>query len=251
MHRLNLEWDGGEAMLSLGDHVTFGRQSSSRKPDLVITTDQRVHALSGLVEVLVDCWVLTNMGGQRPLQITRDGRAGRETLLPGEVTRFHGGVAEIGIRLSPSSQLTFSVKSSIPSAQAVPNAVGSTVLERVDEGTLTFWTLLALCEPSLRAGVVSEIPTDMEIAQRLLSVGLDPDSAMRAAARRERNVSKRLRDVRDKLGLTEVGEDGQSDGLGRPDAKVRLIDLAIAMNLVSRENLRVFDAADADRGSPP
>ena len=245
VHEVALQWDGGERVATPGTAVTFGRGSAETPVDIRISSEQSVHRRCGRIEVLEDGWVLSNVGREKPIRVHRDGTTGTVDVESGTRRRFEGGDFELHVRVHGRRSAVLRLQSNLPGLTGTVDAPGSTVLRGLQTEGVYFKTLLVLCEHALRTGSISQVPHNKEIAARLRQAAIDEgatadivedrvrhlESAVRGATTSA--VENNLRRTGDILGVREELD----AGLGTRDAKVRLIDAAIALGIVKPEHL--------------
>lgn len=248
---LRLSGEGWSRAMAAGTVATFGRDA--RAADLVVADDRRLHRQCGRIIVGADGWELQNIGRWLTLRIVNLDRFGLDTLRPGQSIRVPWSRVSILIYAgSARFQFSATFESPLPNEElergtpeagrlmATDDADDVTALTarpvRIDRTTGYFRALVALCEPQLVDPTSSEVATDLQIALRLNRSALETNRLS------GKTVERRLDNCRERFGLKDADERGQSAGLERRDARRRLVELALLSGVVTTDDLSQLDA---------
>jgi len=237
--------DGRTRRLRPGEVLTFG--GDPERVDLPFPA-ARLPGVLGRLTVTDDQWLITNHSDDTPLVVenARDGQ-GFTTILPGAAGVPIPFADARVVALSRVGLVGFAVHTDLyagePAAVERPDQHADTTL--LDQDKKYFLVLVALCEPGLRSGATTFIPTSRQIAATLRR--LEPCRDMTTAAVQYHLhylLTCKLHDhvlhhyrVR---GVRAVGRHGRY-------RRAVLVELALRFNLVSRRHLTLLEPAAAAR----
>ncbi|MFB9677521.1 winged helix-turn-helix domain-containing protein [Streptosporangium vulgare] len=176
---LQAEGSGAEPAvieLSPGREITFGRGAASAPVDFLLD-HPGVSRRAGIICAMEDYWLLTNLSHDSTL-VVENPEGGGEFLkvAPRRVAApvpFEFARVVLPVAGGTCSFLVFASQHSFidPDAPETP-AVGEPTISgfSLDETAKYFLVLVALCEPRLRDGASSMIPTVPEVLERLREV---------------------------------------------------------------------------------
>ena len=245
--------------VAAGERIAFGRGGVG--VDVVLADDDRLHRCCGIVTVDETGWDLQNTGRWLRLRIVSLDRFGVDSLLPGQHLRVPWTDSRVqvhvGDRCHEFRALHLGAALAMPPAPAGGTEAShrrtaddderddgddvTVVPVRVDRASGYFRALVALCEPQLLDPSTTAVATDLQIARRLNSSGLESTRLT------GKTVERRLDNCRVRFGLKVVDDLGMSAGLERRDARRVLVDLALLTATVTVRDLVVL-GEDRDLG---
>lgn len=229
---------GGQRQLDPGAVLRFGRGQSADGVDLTLCDDRRLHRHAGTIRVGDDGWSLTNTGTRLRLLVRDREGVGRDVLGPGDhrTVPWRSSVVEVVLG---TDRLEVRVDCTLPHGGDDRAEVrGEATVEpfSLDRGTAYFRTLVALCEPQLLDPQSELVPTDAEIVVRLNRSGQEEKHITARA------VERRVRYLRDALGLLDHDESGRSVGLERRNGRTELVVVALVTGVVTTGDLSLLEA---------
>lgn len=222
-----------------GEHVALDRRpfTIGRDGDLVVDDDNRfLHRQFLAITEQQGLWLLTNVGTQLTATVSDlDGRL-EAFLAPGAVLPLVFDTTVVRFTAGPTTyELTVQLPDPAFAASDVDaNEQGDTTIGRVVMTPDQLRLVLALAEPALtgtgRAG--STLPSSGEAAQRLGWTST--------------KFNRKLDNVCQKLAAQGVrGLHGEPGRLAS-NRRARLVEYALAVRLVTRDDLRLLDTPDDD-----
>jgi hypothetical protein len=158
--------------LGPGEDATFGG-GADRQPVRLWIQQPGVPALAGRITATEDHWLLSNLSRDRTYLVENPEGAGEHVKvaprrlaapIPFELAQVaiptDQGTAEFVVFAPPHR---FAERGGVPAADGDAGAAAFSL----DEGAKYFLVLTALCEPRLRDGSSSALPTDLEVVDRL------------------------------------------------------------------------------------
>ncbi|TNH30588.1 serine/threonine protein kinase [Micromonospora orduensis] len=240
-------WTGTDerwSALPPNGNIVFG--SDENVADLVIP-DEHAAGVVGRVIAADGHWTIQNATAQTPMLVENVAGndfvsvpAGMEMPVPFTSARV--------LVFGSTGILAFSVQAAghPPRVPARPTADGGT--SPLNHGAKYFGVLVALCEPALRYGPMSTLPTSAEIAQRLRRLPAYR-SITSAAVDFHLNYlcTRKLRGFVDAYSSI-VGAPAPVVAHSRRNA---LVQLALRFNLVRRQHLRMLEGGARQPIAPP
>ena len=222
--------------ITVVDHEPF---TIGRDADLVIEDDNRfLHRHFLTVSFRQGVWLLTNVGGQLTATVSDpDGRL-EAFLAPGAVLPIVFEQTLVRFTAGPTTY-EFTIRLPLPSfvASRIDQAdSGDTTVGRVIMTPDQMRLVLALAEPALRGGnrAATTMPSSADAAHRL--------------AWTTTKFNRKLDNVCQKLAAQGVrGLHGEPGRLAS-NRRARLVEYALAVRLVTRDDVGLLDAADPDIG---
>ena len=221
----------GETASITQQPFTIGRDA-----DLVLDDNRHLHRQFLSIGQQQGVWLLANVGGQLTATVSDAGGRLEAFLAPGAVLPLVFEHTVVRFTAGPTTY-EFSIVMPEPAFVAAPSEPtddGDTTVGRVAMTPDQLRLIVAIAEPALRGDgrAATTLPSNQQVAQRL--------------GWRLTRVNRKLDNVCQKLAAQGIRGLHGAPGQLASNRRARLVEYALAVRMVSRDDLALLDISDDD-----
>ncbi len=221
----------GETASITQQPFTIGRDA-----DLVLDDNRHLHRQFLSIGQQQGVWLLANVGGQLTATVSDAGGRLEAFLAPGAVLPLVFEHTVVRFTAGPTTY-EFSIVMPEPAFVAAPSEAtddGDTTVGRVAMTPDQLRLIVAIAEPALRGDgrAATTLPSNQQVAQRL--------------GWRLTRVNRKLDNVCQKLAAQGIRGLHGAPGQLASNRRARLVEYALAVRMVSRDDLALLDIGDDD-----
>ena len=221
-----------------GETASITRQpfTIGRDADLVLDDNRHLHRQFLSIAQQQGVWLLANVGGQLTATASDAGGRLEAFLAPGAVLPLVFEHTVVRFTAGPTTY-EFSIVMPEPAFVAAPSEPtddGDTTVGRVAMTPDQLRLIVAIAEPALRGDgrAATTLPSNQQVAQRL--------------GWRLTRVNRKLDNVCQKLAAQGIRGLHGAPGQLASNRRARLVEYALAVRMVSRDDLALLDTSDDD-----
>ena len=221
-----------------GETTSITRQpfTIGRDADLVLDDNRHLHRQFLSIDQQQGLWLLANVGGQLTATVSDAGGRLEAFLAPGAVLPLVFEHTVVRFTAGPTTY-EFSIVMPEPAFVAAPSEPtddGDTTVGRVAMTPDQLRLIVAIAEPALRGDgrAATTLPSNQQVAQRL--------------GWRLTRVNRKLDNVCQKLAAQGIRGLHGAPGQLASNRRARLVEYALAVRMVSRDDLALLDISDDD-----
>ncbi len=209
-----------------------------RDADLVVDDNRHLHRHFLSIDQQQGVWLLANVGGQLTATVSDAGGRLEAFLAPGAVLPLVFDHTVVRFTAGPTTY-EFSIVMPEPAFVAAPTEPtqdGDTTVGRVAMTPDQLRLIVAIAEPALRGDgrASTTLPSNQQVAQRL--------------GWRITRVNRKLDNVCQKLAAQGIRGLHGAPGQLASNRRARLVEYALAVRMVSRDDLALLESSDGDVG---
>ena len=219
-----------------GETASIAQQpfTIGRDADLVLDDNRHLHRQFLSIDQQQGVWLLANVGGQLTATVSDAGGRLEAFLAPGAVLPLVFEHTVVRFTAGPTTY-EFSIVMPEPAFVAAPSEPtdeGDTTVGRVAMTPDQLRLIVAIAEPALRGDgrAATTLPSNQQVAQRL--------------GWRLTRVNRKLDNVCQKLAAQGIRGLHGAPGQLASNRRARLVEYALAVRMVSRDDLALLDISD-------